>query len=86
MNAETLEKAKSLQRQISDYETELKELEDGCGVFVDKHGKVNIKTEREWSSKTALDWFAQKINDALYEYRSAIVSCRDNLITQLENL
>ena len=53
MNAETLEKAKSLQRQISDYETDLKELENGCGIFVDKQGKVYIKTEREWSSKTA---------------------------------
>lgn len=86
MNAETLEKAKSLQRQISDYETDLKELENGCGIMVDKQGKVYIKTEREWSSKTAPDWFAQKINDALYEYRSAIVSCRENLKIQLENL
>lgn len=86
MNVETLKKAQSLQRQISDYETELKELENGCGIWVDKQGKVYIKTEREWSSKTAPDWLAQKINEALYEYRSAIVSCRDNLQTQLENL
>ena len=86
MNAETLEKAQSLQRQIRDYETELKELENGCGIFVDKHGKVNIKTEREWTSKTAPGWFAQKINEALWEYRSAIVSTRENLKIQLENL
>lgn len=86
MNAETLEKAQSLQRQISDYETDLKELENGCGIFVDKQGKVSIKTEREWLSRTAPDWFAQKINEALYEYRSAIVSTRENLKTQLENL
>ena len=86
MNAETLEKADSLQRQISDYETDLKELENGCGIFVDKQGKVSIKTEREWTSRTAPDWFAQKINEALYEYRSAIVSTRENLKIQLENL
>ena len=54
--------------------------------MVDKQGKVYIKTEREWSSKTAPDWFAQKINDALYEYRSAIVSTRENLKIQFENL
>lgn len=86
MNAKTLEKAQSLQRQISDYETELKELENGCSIFVDKKGKVNIKTEREWTSKIAPDWFAQKINEALWEYRSAIVSTRENLKIQLENL
>lgn len=86
MNAETLEKAQRLQRQISDYETDLKELENGCGIFVDKQGKVSIKTEREWTSRTAPDWFAQKINEALYEYRSVLTSTRNNLQTQLENL
>lgn len=86
MNVETLKKAQSLQRQISDFETELKELENGCSISVDKQGKVYIKTEREWSSKTAPDWLAQQINAALYEYRSAITATRDNLQTQLENL
>lgn len=86
MDIETLNKAQSLQMAINNYNTDLTELENGVGIQVTKEGKVYIKTEREWSSKTAPDWFAKMIYSALYEYRSALTATRDNLRTQLENL
>lgn len=86
MDIEKLQKANELERKISDYDIELKELENGCGIFVDNRGKVRIKTERGWTSKTAPDWLAQKINEALYEYRSTLTAARDNLAIQLQEL
>lgn len=86
MDIEKLEKANELKYKIDSLNTDLKELEKGCGIEVTKDGKVYIKTEREWSSKTAPDWFAQKINEALYEYRSTLTATRDNLAIQLQEL
>lgn len=83
MDINTLKKANELKRNIDDLNTDLRELEKGCGIQVTKEGKVSIKTERDWLSKTAPDWFAQKINEALYEYRSTLTATRDNLLTQL---
>lgn len=83
MDIEKLKKANELKFKIDDLNTDLQELGKGCGIQVTKEGKVYIKTEREWSSKTAPDWFAQKINEALYEYRSTLTATRDNLLTQL---
>ena len=86
MDIEKLQKANELKRKIDDLNTDLRELEKGCGIQVTKEGKVYIKTEREWTSKTAPDWFAQKINDAMYEYLSTLVATRDNVAAQLEQL
>lgn len=83
MDINTLKKANELNRNIDDLNTDLRELEKGCGIQVTKEGKVYIRTEREWSTKTAPDWFAKKINEALYEYRSTLTATRDNLLTQL---
>lgn len=85
MNAETLEKANRIQRYIDDCNKELEELNKGCRIVYEK-GRVEIVYKAEWYAKTAPDWFAQKIHDALYEYRSVLTSTRDNLQTQLENL
>lgn len=86
MNVETLEKANSLQREIDSVNTELRELQEGCGIQVTKEGKVYIKTEREWTSKAVPGWFAQKINDALYEYRRVLTERMDNLTKELNEL
>lgn len=86
MNTETLEKANELVREINDCNQELQELEKGCKIFVNEHGKITIYYSIEWYRKGAPDWLAQQINAALYEYRSAITAKRDKLQTQLNGL
>ena len=86
MDIEKQEKANELKYKIDGLNTDLEELEKGCGIQVTKEGKVYIKTESEWTSKTTPDWFAQKINEALYEYRSTLTATRDNLANQLQEL
>lgn len=86
MKAETLEKAQSLQTKINYCETELQELTGECNIVVDKLGGVKLITERAYYAKKMHDWFAQKINDALCEYRMALTATRDNLQTQLNEL
>lgn len=86
MNIETLQKANELNRQIDALNIELRELEEGCCILVTKEGRVNIKTEREWATKTTPDWFTQKINEALYDYRTMLSNVRDNLAIELANL
>ena len=86
MNFETLEKAKTLQRKIADYAADSDELKKGCGIIVKADGEVYIKTEREWSSKKAPDWFKQQINSTLYEYRRTLTEAKENLQTQLDML
>lgn len=86
MDINTQQRENELNREIDNLNTDLRELEKGCGIQVTKEGKVYIKTEREWSSKTAPDWLAQKINEALWEYRSTLTATRDNLLIQLDNL
>lgn len=86
MNAETLEKANRIQRTIDDCNKELEELNKGCKIVVYEKGRVDISYKAEWYTKIGPDWFAKKIHDALYEYRSVLTSKRDNLQTQFENL
>ena len=86
MDIEKLEKANELKYKIDSLNTDLEEFEKGCCIQVTKEGGVYIKTEREWTSKLAPDWFANMINSALYEYRSTLTAARDNLAIQLQEL
>ena len=86
MNIETLEKANSLQREIDSVNTELRELQDGCGIQVTKKGKVYIKVNDGWASKDVPDWFAKKINEALNQYRNSLTIAMNDLLLQLKEL
>lgn len=86
MDLEKFEKMQELVAKMRTIDSRLSELNNGCCIVIDKYGKTTMRTDSEGSVREMPDWFSQKINGVMYEYRAYLTAVRSSIKEEMDDL